>query len=56
MKWMPQKFADSLAVIMLVGVPALWVSFPLPETIVGATIAAWALVVQFYFRKAEPKS
>jgi len=38
-------------------IPGLWVIHGLgvvvlPETVIGATIAVWTLMFQFYFRKA----
>ncbi len=48
--------------LLLVVIPALWVltgtgAVKLPETVIGATIMGWTLVLQFYFRKSpeEPK-
>ena len=52
-----RKFADRLALILIVMIPGLWASnrwLQMPGEIIGATIMAWGLVVQFYFRKKEP--
>jgi len=49
------NFNDTLALVLVFGLPALWLAskwFPMPGAVVGATIAGWTLVVQFYFRKA----
>lgn len=52
MSGMPERWNDWLALLVLVGVPAMWVLGSLNDTVLGATIAGWMLVVQFYFRKA----
>ena len=52
-----ERFNDTLALVMLIGVPVLWIAsswLTLPGEVVGATIAGWMLVVQFYFRRREP--
>ena len=52
-----KTFNDTLALLLLVGVPGLWLAhkwLPLPGEATGATIAMWSLVVQFYFRKSPP--
>ena len=50
-----KTFRDRLALILLVGIPILWVLagtvVSLPEAALGATIVIWTLVAQFYFRK-----
>lgn len=53
-----KKFNDRLALLLIIVIPLLWVTMAwtgLPETVVGATILAWGLVVQYYFRKGPPK-
>jgi hypothetical protein len=57
---MLKRINDLLALIILVLIiPGLWVVDGLgllqvnPE-VLGATIAAWTLILQFYFRKAPP--
>lgn len=55
-KLIPQNFNDSLALVLVFGVIIMWVLTGLaivilPDTVLGATIATWTLVVQFYFRK-----
>ena len=49
---LPRTWNDWLALLIIVGVPAMWVLAELNETVLGATIAGWMLVTQFYFRKA----
>jgi len=52
-----EKFQDRLGFILIFLIPALWVSahwIRLPDQVVGATILAFGLVVQFYFRKKAP--
>lgn len=51
-----KTFRDRLALILLVGIPILWVLggtrfIAIPEAALGATIAIWTLVANFYFRK-----
>ena len=51
-----KTFRDRLALILIAGIPALWVMagttfIDLPEAALGATIVIWTLVAQFYFRK-----
>ena len=51
------KFKDRLGLLLIVGVPLLWVSsnwLALPGEVIGATIGGWTLVIQYYFRKKEP--
>jgi hypothetical protein len=54
MKWAPANWNDILAPFMLLGLPLLWVFASLPEIVLGATIAGWTLVVQYFWRKAPP--
>lgn len=61
MKWTPVKtFNELLALLLLVGIiPGLWIVqgiklLSLPEAVIGATIMAWGLVLQFFFRKKPP--
>ncbi len=51
---MPKRFNDVLAIVVIVAILVIWVRFPLPETVLGATIAAFALILNFYFRKQGP--
>jgi len=58
-RFVPQNFNDTLALLLLIGLPVMWVAgshfkLKLPGEIIGVTIAAFTLVVQFYFRKAPP--
>ncbi len=56
MRGLPRLWNDWLALLILMGVPALWVFAHLADTVLGATITAWTLVVQYYFRKAPDQS
>lgn len=53
---------DLLSILLgVVMIPAIWVLqgmvvINLPGEVIGATIAAETLVVQFYFRKAQDSS
>lgn len=59
---MPRNVNDWIAlIILLLVIPGLWVLVGLgmvtmPGEIIGATIAAWTLVLQYYFRKQPPAS
>jgi len=52
-----KKFNDALALAVVAGViPGLWIAngvglIRLPGEVVGATIMAWGLILQYYFRK-----
>jgi hypothetical protein len=53
----PQNWNDCLSLVVIVGVPVLWAwqglkGWTMPEDINGAMSIAWALVIQFYFRRA----
>jgi len=54
-KFLPQNWNDTLSFIFVIGMPALWLTARLPETVLGATISVWTLVAQFYFRQRPPK-
>ena len=51
---------DFLSVALgVIVIPGIWIAqglgyLTLPGEVIGATIAAETLVVQFYFRKSEP--
>ena len=52
-----ERFNDTLALIVIIGVPIVWLAshwIPLAGEVVGATIAGWTLVIQFYFRRRQP--
>jgi len=55
------RINDRLAQGVLFGViPTLWVLaglalIRLPGEVIGATIAGWTLILQYYFRKKGPK-
>ena len=57
-RWFGWKtFNDRLALLVLVLIPCLWVVnhwLIMPGEVIGATIMAWGLVLQFYFRRREP--
>jgi hypothetical protein len=53
---LPRIWNDWLALLILTGVPVLWVFANLNEIVLGATISGWTLVVQFYFRKAPDQT
>ena len=50
---------DRLSLLLMAGIPGLWVFSavvaPLAEAVLGATISVWTLVAMFYFRKAPPE-
>jgi hypothetical protein len=53
------NFRNILALLAFIGIiPALWIlegkgTINVGDTIIGATIAVWTLIAQFYFRKKE---
>lgn len=59
MKWLHWKtWNDQLSLFIILGIPGLWVFDAtignLNEQVIGATILAWGLVVQFYYRQRPP--
>tara|TARA_Y100000310_G_C19981195_1_gene489848 strand:+ start:30 stop:209 length:180 start_codon:yes stop_codon:yes gene_type:complete len=51
-----KTFKDRLALLVLLVIPAIWIVdarglIALAEAYGGATIMAWGLVLQYYFRK-----
>ena len=57
MAW--KNFNDRLALLLIITIPLMWImhaskSISLPPEVVGALIATWTLVIQYYFRKAPP--
>lgn len=51
-------FNEGLGTLLVLIIPALWVLHaqgiaPLPGEVMGALIATWTLVIQFFFRKAK---
>ena len=58
---MIKKFNDLLALItLIIIIPGLWVVsglkiVTLPGEIIGSTIMAWGLILQYYFRRKPPK-
>ena len=58
MKW--KTWNDQISLALIVGLPAMWAAtavfnVPLQEAVMGATIAMWSLVVQYYFRRSPPE-
>ena len=57
---MIKNFRDILALILILLIPLLWVLsslvMPLSGEVLGASIAVWTLVAQFYFRKKESET
>jgi hypothetical protein len=51
-KWIPKTWNDILSVVLLIGLPAYWWAANPNEMIIGATVAVFTLVAQFYFRRA----
>ncbi len=56
---MPRSWNDWLALLVLLVIPGLWIGqglgwLALPGEVLGASIAGWTLVLQYYFRKAPP--
>jgi hypothetical protein len=57
MKWTPKDFNDFLCLFLITMIMILWLLIgigilTLPETVIGATIVTWTLLVNYYFRKA----
>lgn len=54
---MIKNFNDLLAMLLIIIIiPGLWVAqglgiLSMPGEVIGATIMAWGLIIQFYFRK-----
>lgn len=58
---MPRTWNDWLALLVMLAIPGLWIGqglglLALPGEVLGATIAGWTLVLQYYFRKAPPSN
>lgn len=55
----PKNFNDLLALIAVIGIiPALWILdglaiIKLQPQIVGGTMVTWALIFQYYYRRAK---
>jgi len=56
MKWI-ENMNDVLAVLTIVVIiPGLWIAhkwITLPGEVIGATIMAWTLVLQYYYRRKK---
>ena len=53
MRFLPRRFNDFLALLIVVGLPVYWAVFQPAEIVIGTTLGGWTLCVQFYFRKKE---
>ena len=51
MKWLPQKFNDSFALVVVLIIFAMWYVAGYSETLMAATLPLVTLVIQYYFRK-----
>ena len=52
-----KNWNDRLSLLLLLGIPVVWIAqrwLPVPGEAIGATIAVWTLVAQFYFRRSPP--
>ena len=50
----PKTFNDTLALFLLLGIPGIWAGnhwIDFTGEVIGATIAGWTLVIQYYFRR-----
>jgi hypothetical protein len=50
-----KTFRDRLGLILIFLIPGLWIAsayLPIAKEAMGASILAWGLIVQFYFRKS----
>lgn len=57
----PQNWNDILALLLLFLIPTLWVLYgrgmvDLNESVSGALIVTWTMVIQYYFRRQPPKN
>ncbi len=55
-KLIPQTFNDSLCVMLIGLITALWILIgkkilELPSEVTGALIVTWTILIQYYFRK-----
>ena len=55
-RFLPQNFNDTLAVVLVVSIMALWIvdamtTMTLPQEVNGGLLVTWTLIVQYYFRK-----
>jgi hypothetical protein len=51
-----KTFNDRLAMVVMALIAGLWIAnhwLSMPGEIIGATIAAFTLVIQFYFRRKD---
>ena len=57
-KFKPQNFNDFLCLVLISLITIMWVLtgrkiIVLPDSIIGALIVTWTLLVQYYFRKSK---
>jgi hypothetical protein len=60
-KLIPQSFNDTLCLILIFLIVALWILLglkvvDLSAEVTGALIVTWTLLVQYYFRKKQNES
>lgn len=49
---LPRNWNDWLALLILVGLPVIWVTYKLEDVLLGGTLSGWTLVIQYYYRRA----
>lgn len=60
-KLLPQNWNDTLSLILIFLIPALWVLdgmglIKVNEVVVGALVITWGNITQYYFRRSPPKN
>ncbi len=60
-KLIPQNFNDSLCLVLIMLIAALWILtglkiLELPAEVTGALIVTWTILIQYYFRKKQSES
>jgi len=54
-----RRINDVLAIMLILLIPGLWLTnkwIELPGEVMGALIATWTLVIQYYFRKVPTEA
>ncbi len=56
----PKNWNDTMALLLIIIIPALWIlngkgTIEISESVSGALIVTWSMIVQYYFRRAPPK-
>ena len=56
---LPRNWNDTLSLMLLLIIPLLWVysgkgRMDIPDTVQGALIVTWTMVIQYYFRQRPP--